>query len=190
MLHKSDKECLEFWQSPLLHIGGAGLRYPRKDGMVNTRGSKDILLPIRSVGPMALANTPDAREKGHTPESFIELFGLDGEWFDCHDVENYLREKGVVFADDASFIDVEMGFPDPLDTISAETPPSPGFSGNSSCCSNANSYSSPSEQSIPYTNGSDDFSFPDVLFSDTVVDPFITTPAPENDPYFAPNVEN
>jgi hypothetical protein len=188
MLSKSDKECLEFLQSPLLHIGGAGLHYPRKDRPVNTRGLTNIMLPVRSVGPMALANTADAREKGHTPESFLSLFGLDGEWFDCYDVENYLREKGVVFANDSSYIEVEIGSPDPFDIVSADTPPSPIFSGNSSGSSNANSHSSPSEQSIPY-NSSDDFSFPDVLFPDTLVDPFITSLVPDNDSYFAPNVE-
>ncbi|KAI9764866.1 MAG: hypothetical protein M1840_008012 [Geoglossum simile] len=186
MLGKSDKECLEFWQSPLLHIGGAGLHYPRKDGLGNTRGLTDLTVPVRPIGPMALANTANAREKGLTPESYLSAFGFDGEWLDCYDVENYLREKGVVFADDSSFI--KVGSPDPFEIVSAETPPTPGFSGNSSGSSNANSHPSPAEQSMSY-NSSDDFSFPDVLFPDSVVDPFITSLAPENDSYFAANVE-
>ncbi|KAI9785915.1 MAG: hypothetical protein M1839_008181 [Geoglossum umbratile] len=190
MLSASTKECLEFWQAPLTHIGGAGLRYPRKDALGNTKGLTGVTSPVRPVGPMALANTVYAREKGLTPESILGFVGLEGEWFDCYDVESYLREKGVVLAGDSSFIEVEIGSQDPFDVVSVEPPPSPGLSGGSSGSSNANSYSSPSEHSMSFNNN-DGFNFPDdILFPDVVTaNQFTTGLTPGNDSYFAPDVE-
>jgi hypothetical protein len=38
---------------------------------------------------------PDALDSVHQAQSNLELCGYGGQWFDCRDVEGYLREKGV-----------------------------------------------------------------------------------------------
>jgi hypothetical protein len=186
MLTRSNKETLSNWQAPILHIGGAGLHYPRKGGSKNTGAMRrDLTTPVRPIGPMALALAKGVKEEGITPEMMIKSIGLDGEWFDSEDVEGYLLEKGVVFNSDPSFAEMEVLSPDTPDTAS------PGFSGSNS--SSTNSHSSPSELSLSYdhNNGGQDFDFHnDILFHDAVaVDLFANSIIPENDLYFNPNVE-
>ncbi|KAH0542974.1 hypothetical protein FGG08_002662 [Glutinoglossum americanum] len=192
MLAKSTKESLEYSQAPFLHIGGAGFHYPRKGASRNPRTMRtDLTLPVRSIGPMALALSEGAREKGITPEEMISLVGLDGEWFDPLDVEGYLREKGFVFPGESSFAEIEVSSPGASDTASAMmTPLSPTLSGgNSGNNSSTNSHPSPSELSASYNQ---DFDFHnDILFAGgAAMDPFTgASMIPENDSYFNPNVE-
>ncbi|KAH0544578.1 hypothetical protein GP486_008506, partial [Trichoglossum hirsutum] len=196
ILMRSNRESLEYSQAPLLHIGGAGLRYPRKNTLGSLEkkavASADLTTPVRSVGPMALAITGGMKEKGVTPEMMIELLGLSGEWFDSNDVEGYLREKGVVIAGDSSFADIEVEFLDTLDSTSTATPPSPIFSNsNSGDSASTNGRSSPSELSS-YNHGSGDQGFRfsnDILFTDTA-DPFHANAIDNSgDWYFNPNLE-
>ncbi|OGM41650.1 hypothetical protein ABOM_009975 [Aspergillus bombycis] len=89
------KDALEIPILPLYSIGGVGTHYPRKDNLgnpiypTNTRTPKRVLGLFQPLGGMG--------EVGQEPDhqKFLELCGYGGEWFDCQDVEGYLREQGV-----------------------------------------------------------------------------------------------
>ncbi|PLN77791.1 hypothetical protein BDW42DRAFT_187808 [Aspergillus taichungensis] len=75
---------LEVPTLPFYCIGGAGTHYPARDTAGNPIYPPKMRLPRRilSVGV-------DGRQRR------LEACGLDGRWFDCRDVEGFLRERGV-----------------------------------------------------------------------------------------------
>ncbi|KAE8407381.1 hypothetical protein BDV37DRAFT_279915 [Aspergillus pseudonomiae] len=89
------KDALEIPNLPLYSIGGVGTHYPRKDPLgnpiypTNTRTPKRVLGLFQPLGGMG--------EVGQQPDhqKFLEVCGYGGEWFDCRDVEGFLREQGV-----------------------------------------------------------------------------------------------
>lgn len=101
------KDSLELWSAPQLHLGCAGLHYPRTslDGdngvLPSLWAEKEPVGPCRS----AVAQTP--MPDSMTVQEIIEETGFGGEWFDPNDVEHYLKNKGV-FVDERSSL-VELG---------------------------------------------------------------------------------
>ncbi|PLB39430.1 uncharacterized protein BDW47DRAFT_124429 [Aspergillus candidus] len=75
---------LEVPTLPFYCIGGAGTHYPARDTAGNPIYPPKMRLPRRilSVGV-------DGSQRR------LEACGLDGRWFDCRDVEGFLRERGV-----------------------------------------------------------------------------------------------
>ena len=75
---------LEVPTLPFYCIGGAGTHYPARDTAGNPIYPPKMRLPRRilSVGVDG-------------PQRRLEACGLDGRWFDCRDVEGFLRERGV-----------------------------------------------------------------------------------------------
>jgi hypothetical protein len=51
MLSRSIHEDLEFWETPFIHLGGAGTHYPRKDAYGNIVPKKNTWI-IRPFGPV------------------------------------------------------------------------------------------------------------------------------------------
>ena len=97
LLARGTDEELDCWETPFLHLGGAGTHYPRKDAngniikMLNT-------WTVRRIGPlekkMLRAESSDDPNQSH--DLNVDLTGFEGKWFDAHDVEGYLeQEKGV-----------------------------------------------------------------------------------------------
>ncbi|OCL11905.1 hypothetical protein AOQ84DRAFT_172376 [Glonium stellatum] len=102
LLTKSSNEPLECWQTPFIHLGGAGTHYPRRDE------HGDIIQPpnswnVRSIGPLRKLRLESTVDQTLNQELDIDLRGFEGEWFDAHDVEGYLEEKGVRIDPQASF---------------------------------------------------------------------------------------
>ncbi|KAI9810612.1 MAG: hypothetical protein M1827_006174 [Pycnora praestabilis] len=116
-LKKSRKESLEHDPVPYIHLGGAGTHYPR----IGENGNP-IPVPngwtVKSIGPQNLALIEGTRVKGVTPEMLIDIAGLEGEWFDAWDVEQYLREKGLHLDGQSSFAELEMEIPPAVVTAS------------------------------------------------------------------------
>ncbi|KAE8321583.1 hypothetical protein BDV39DRAFT_197466 [Aspergillus sergii] len=89
------KDALEIPNLPLYSIGGVGTHYPKKDCLgnpiypANTRTPKRVLGLFQPLGETSEVNQEPDNQK------FLELCGYGGEWFDCRDVEGYLREQGV-----------------------------------------------------------------------------------------------
>ena len=97
----SSTENLEAWSSPRFHIGGAGLHYPRSAFADNTTPPPDAWWS-EPIGPLQWKDPEDLSYKDQNIVECIKRSGLDGEWFDANDVEQYLRTKGV-YLDSGSF---------------------------------------------------------------------------------------
>ncbi|KAF2030535.1 hypothetical protein EK21DRAFT_65189 [Setomelanomma holmii] len=94
LLSRSVNEDLDFWETPFIHLGGAGTHYPRKDANGNILAKTDIWT-IRQIGPLEkrmarLENIADGRWEDL---SDIDLTVFEGEWFDAYDVEGYLEDR-------------------------------------------------------------------------------------------------
>lgn len=97
-LKRTARESLEFWGAPQLHIGGAGLHYPRTGFDTGD-----------SPPPGWEADSPMGPIRYMEPE--ISLDGslqpaCDGEWFDSNDVEQYLQTKGLFLDGHSSYVEL------------------------------------------------------------------------------------
>ena len=109
LMLRTARDDMELWEAPQLHLGGAGLHYPRV-GLDGTASSgppswwdrQAPMGPRRPVEP----ETPVAKELDMT--QIIELAGFDGEWFDSNDVEQYLRTKGLYLDAQSSWVEIEV----------------------------------------------------------------------------------
>ena len=102
------KDSLELWVAPRLHIGNAGLRYPRTsldgaDAPPPYWAQQSITGP-RPRSAYAETPVPDSM----TVEEIIEMIGYQGEWLDPNDVEHYLKSKGVFLSEHSSWVEVDV----------------------------------------------------------------------------------
>lgn len=133
VLERGPNQPLELYDAPLIHIGGAGTYYPRKDRHGNNVNRKPTY-NLGVVGPSTLQLLMQADEQRLTADLTAEIEGYEGEWFDAHDVEGYLQEKGVFVDPLSSFAEVEVQ--DLSDTsgssvASSASPETPGANGAS-----------------------------------------------------------
>jgi hypothetical protein len=105
VLQRGTDESLENWHTPFIHLGGAGTHYPQKDEKGNIIPRPNSYY-VRRTGP--LTQLEDAQNPGVTMELDCDLSEFAGEWFDSHDVEGFLQEKGVRIDPQASFAEAEI----------------------------------------------------------------------------------
>ncbi|KAJ5163901.1 uncharacterized protein N7500_005731 [Penicillium coprophilum] len=86
---------LEISTLPFYGIGGAGTHYATKDYEGNPIYPPKMRLPRRILGTLPMPGTPGDSNSDRQTQSNLELCGFGGQWFDCRDVEGYLREQGV-----------------------------------------------------------------------------------------------
>jgi hypothetical protein len=120
LLARGTNEDLDCWDTPFIHLGGAGTHYPRKDGKGNI-----IPIPnswnVRSIGPLPtkMIRAENTSDPSQSHDLQIDLTGFEGEWFDAHDVQGYLEEeKGC-------HIDPKDSFAEVLIEVDDVTPPMP-----------------------------------------------------------------
>jgi hypothetical protein len=108
LLSRSTEEELDTWDTPFIHLGGAGTHYPRRDKHGNV-----IPVPnswtVRNIGPPSdkLVRAESSVEPSRNHNLNIDLTGFEGEWFDAHDVQGYLEEeKGCHIDPKDSFAEV------------------------------------------------------------------------------------
>jgi hypothetical protein len=94
MLSRSVNEDLDFWETPFLHLGGAGTHYPRKDVDGHILPKRNTW-NVKQIGPLdkrivRVENTVDGRWEFITG---MDLSAFQGEWFDAYDVQGYLEER-------------------------------------------------------------------------------------------------
>jgi hypothetical protein len=94
MLSRGVNEDLDFWETPFIHLGGAGTHYPRKDANGNIIPKKNNWT-VMQIGPLErkmvrVENVADGRSEYLTD---MDLTGFEGEWFDAYDVQGYLEER-------------------------------------------------------------------------------------------------
>jgi hypothetical protein len=100
-LTKSTTDPLEFFHTPFIHLGGAGLHYA-KGRVVNGYTIKSGPLPARA----RLEHVETGIDPGFDIE--IDLNDYTGDWFDANDVEGYLEEQGILINPQSSFAEAEI----------------------------------------------------------------------------------
>jgi hypothetical protein len=110
VLDRGLDDPLDFWEAPLLHIGGAGTHYStrvRPNG-ANKHRSK---YHLGMIGPHMLNLLDDVVQARPATDISVEVEGFEGTWFDPYDVEGYLESKGVVIDPSVSFVEAEITEP-------------------------------------------------------------------------------
>ncbi|RMZ76381.1 hypothetical protein DV737_g4843, partial [Chaetothyriales sp. CBS 132003] len=111
ILKRKAGESLENWNMPYFYIGGAGTHYPRQDNNGSTIYPPNMLPPEKAFGqqfgPRARVEVETPREG--TTQEILDAIGFGGLWFDAHDVEQYLRGKGIYLDGHSSLVDVDPG---------------------------------------------------------------------------------
>jgi hypothetical protein len=97
-------EAPELWDMPFFLLGGAGTHYPRRD-----HTGKPFLppnaLPISQL-VSAFVHQRTEPQSFQSDHDLLADLGLNGEWLDSHDVEGYLKEKGISLSADIAFCSV------------------------------------------------------------------------------------
>lgn len=129
LLNRSAHEPLDFWEAPLIHVGGAGTHYGRKDASGNIQPRK-ALYNLGLIGPQTLALLESATKSNLTTNVTVDIVGFEGVWFDPYDCEGYLAERYGIDIDPSSLFAnaeiIEPGTPDSGTTLNSGTsPPTP-----------------------------------------------------------------
>ncbi|KAK4496787.1 hypothetical protein PRZ48_012770 [Zasmidium cellare] len=111
-LRKGSHECLHS-SLPLIHIGGAGTHYPRRDSFGNLRPKREAY-NLGVIGPQMLAILEQAALQNLTTDMTVEVLGYEGEWLDSYDVEGYLNEQGIFIDPTSSFAEIEVPHSRPI----------------------------------------------------------------------------
>lgn len=106
MLKRRAGESLENWAVPFFNIGGAGTHFPRQDEEGNNIYPPNMFSAAKAFGPQLWAQPETPRTEATTQE-MLEAIGFGGEWFDSHDVEEYLKTKGIFLDGHSSFVEVD-----------------------------------------------------------------------------------
>jgi len=108
LLARGVNEDLNCWDTPFIHLGGAGTHYARKD-----EHGHIIKIPnawtVRRIGPISsnMVRAENVTDPSQSHDLNIDLTGFEGEWFDAWDVEGYLEhKKGVRIDPKDSFAEV------------------------------------------------------------------------------------
>lgn len=100
------RDRLELPNLPFYCVGGAGTHYPPRDDQGNPMYPSNMRLPRRILGCMPLAGYASPDDATPDQQYLLEMFGLSGQWFDCHDVGEYLRARGVCIEQSCVFPEV------------------------------------------------------------------------------------
>ena len=104
LLGRTVKENLELWHVPLLHVGGAGLHYPR-DGIDASSQPPEWWANQSPMGPSRPLNPEKIVSESLSNYERVDYAGVGGEWFDSNDVEQYLRTKGLQLDSHSSIVE-------------------------------------------------------------------------------------
>jgi hypothetical protein len=102
-LAKTTDEPLETFQTPFIHLGGAGMHYPTgriRNGYIVKPG------PLQRQAILESTESP-----GAVVDIEFDLSEYEGEWFDSNDVEGYLTEKGLQINPQSSFAEGRIALP-------------------------------------------------------------------------------
>ena len=107
VLDRGLDDPLDFWEAPLLHIGGAGTHFPLRGRPSSAHGHKSRF-HLGVVGPQMLNLLDDVVQTRSAAEINVEVEGFEGTWFDPYDVEGYLESKGIIIDPSVSFVEAEI----------------------------------------------------------------------------------
>jgi hypothetical protein len=132
-LAKSPGLSIETYQTPFIHLGGAGLHYNTEhvtNGYILKPGPVQRYVTLESVDGTGMAQ-----------EIEFDMKDYEGEWFDSNDVEGYLRSKGIHIDPQSTFVEGQLeadivtssqGSPTPADIFSSPSPSASNLSPNPS----------------------------------------------------------
>ncbi|CAG7943226.1 unnamed protein product [Penicillium salamii] len=106
----SDRDhSLEISALPFYNIGGAGTHYPNTNSDGAPVYPRNMRIPRRILGIIPNGDAGDrTTDTDESRQNQLQLCGFGGEWFDCRDVEGYLRQKGVQIDESCIFPTVKQ----------------------------------------------------------------------------------
>jgi hypothetical protein len=107
VLDRGLDDPLDFWEAPLLHIGGAGTHYATRRRPLSAHKQRPKY-NIGMIGPQMLNLLDDVVQARPATDISVEVEGFEGTWFDPYDVEGYLESKGVIIDPSVSFVEAEI----------------------------------------------------------------------------------
>ena len=108
LLKRNAGDALENWSLPFIRVGGAGTHFPRRDAQGNAIYPPNTITPENFFGPLNIGMSQETpRGVAESYNQMLESIGYGGEWFDSHDVEEYLKTKGLVLDGSSSFVDMD-----------------------------------------------------------------------------------
>ncbi|KAF2017628.1 hypothetical protein BU24DRAFT_154524 [Aaosphaeria arxii CBS 175.79] len=146
ILARGVDEDLDCWDTPFIHLGGAGTHYPRRDHLGNITPIPNAW-NIRSIGPFpkSWVRAENAVDPTLSHDITVDLTGYEGEWFDSHDVEGYLEENhGCRINPQSSFAEVFVDADEPLSTEDSSSSLPVSGSADMNLASNTANSTSPS----------------------------------------------
>ncbi|KAK1145877.1 hypothetical protein N8T08_003823 [Aspergillus melleus] len=97
LVRSGSHESLDIAAAPFYCIGGAGTHYPRQ---LNGEPvyPENMRLPRKILGILPHSGAKDDTVDASIDDrdTLLKAMGLHGIWLDCHDVQGYLEEKGLV----------------------------------------------------------------------------------------------
>ena len=111
LLQRKAGESLENWNIPFFNIGGAGTHFPNTDDDGMPIFPPNMLPPDQAfcqedIRPMPFYNPETPRDEKQVQE-LLESIGFGGVWLDSHDVEEYLKTKGIYLDGSSTFVEVD-----------------------------------------------------------------------------------
>ena len=102
---QTTRDSLEHWEAPRLHLGGAGLHFPRAnmDGESSPPAWWANEVPM---GPRRPGQPETPVPNTMTITDIIRKVQVEGDWFDSSDVEQYLRSKGLYLDGQSSIVEI------------------------------------------------------------------------------------
>ncbi|KAE8354416.1 hypothetical protein BDV28DRAFT_85030 [Aspergillus coremiiformis] len=95
LVRAGPKESPEMPEVPFYSIGGAGTHYYPMQSDGKPLDPENRRLPSRVLSSMpGSAQEPETKPLPEKRQELLKMYGLDGTWLDCRDVQVYLEEKG------------------------------------------------------------------------------------------------
>ena len=112
LLSRSANQNFEDWtNTPILHLGGAGLHFPRK-GIDASSPAPNWWSEYAPMGPLPVHIQPvDPKYLGWKIEDIVNDIGLGGDWFDANDVEWYLQSRGLNLDVTSTVVEINEDIP-------------------------------------------------------------------------------
>ena len=102
---RTTRDSLEQWEAPRLHLGGAGLHFPRAN--IDGESSPPAWWANEApMGPPRLVQPETPVPNTMTITDIIQELRVEGDWFDSSDVEQYLRSKGLNLDGQSSIVEI------------------------------------------------------------------------------------
>ena len=113
VVERNRQESLSNWEYPFLQLGGAGTHYDLTSysgSPIGNQGTVNVRKPKSNTGFGTGPFNEKIIEAGALLDKNmrINLPGFSAEFFDCDEVEGYLRERGITIPGGADYVTAEV----------------------------------------------------------------------------------